>query len=38
MEYCGCLFDEGNIREGLGGGCGHGVMISLLSNEDVDIM
>jgi hypothetical protein len=27
MEYCGCLFDERDIREALSGGCGHRVMI-----------
>jgi hypothetical protein len=26
-EFCQAIFDEGDIREGLGGGCGHEVMI-----------
>ena len=29
MEYCGCLLSERDIREGLGTGSGHGVMIPL---------
>ena len=29
-EFCQCKFDEGDIREGLGGGCGYAAMISLL--------
>jgi hypothetical protein len=28
-EYCGCLFDEGNIREGLSACGGHRAMIPL---------
>jgi hypothetical protein len=28
-EFCQSLFDEGNIREGLGGGGGHVAMIPL---------
>jgi hypothetical protein len=33
-EFCQCLFDERNIREGLSGGCGHKGMIPLLLNAD----
>jgi hypothetical protein len=29
-EYCGCLFNESDIRKGLGGGCGHKKMIPSL--------
>jgi hypothetical protein len=33
IEFCQALFDERDIREGLGSGCGHGVMIPLLPTE-----
>ena len=30
IEFCQSLLDERDIRKGLGGGCGHVVMIPLL--------
>jgi len=32
-EFCQAIFDEGDIRLGLGGCSGHGAMISLLQKE-----
>ena len=34
--FCRCKFDERNIREGLGGGGGHSVMITPLGSEGTD--
>jgi hypothetical protein len=33
IEFCQCKFDERDIRERLGGGSGHRVMIPLVSME-----
>jgi hypothetical protein len=35
MEYCGCLFDEGNIRPGFSRGSGHEVMIPPLRHSSL---
>jgi hypothetical protein len=37
MEFCQEIFDERDIREALGGGCGHGAMIPPLSNKGTNI-
>ena len=38
IEFCQCKFDEGDIREGLSGGCGHIFMIPLSSPNQSKIV